>query len=74
MYQVKVRVREICQERNWSINELCRRSGVSYTTVRRYASQSMAKIDMDAICRIKQTFGCTWEELLELQGDDSFDE
>jgi hypothetical protein len=33
----------------------------------------MAKIDMDAVCRIKQTFGCTWEELFELEGDESFD-
>jgi hypothetical protein len=33
----------------------------------------MPKVDMDAICRIKHTFGCTWDELLEIEGDDSID-
>ncbi|MGB3204235.1 MAG: helix-turn-helix transcriptional regulator [Crinalium sp.] len=74
MYKVKVRVKELCKERNWSVNELSRRSGVTYTTVRRYAMQPMSKIEMDPISRIKETLGCSWEELLELQGDDSFDE
>jgi putative transcriptional regulator len=74
MYRVKVRVKEICEERNWSLNELSRRSGVTYTTVRRYALQPMAKVDIDSVSRIKETFGCSWEELLELLGDGSFDE
>ncbi|MEG4953431.1 helix-turn-helix transcriptional regulator [Microcoleus sp. F8-C5] len=74
MYRVKVRVKELCEERNWSLNELSRRSGVTYTTVRRYAMQPMAKIEIDAVSRIKETFGCSWDELLELLGDDSFDE
>lgn len=74
MYQVKVRVKELCQERNWSLNELSTRSGVTYSTVRRYAMQPMEKLNMDAICRIKETFGCSWEELLEVQGDKSFDD
>lgn len=74
MYRVRVRVKELCEERNWSINELSRRSGVTYSTVRRYATQPMTKIEIDPISRIKETFGCSWDELLELQGDDSLDE
>jgi transcriptional regulator with XRE-family HTH domain len=73
MYQVKIKVKELCEARNWTINELSRRSGVTYSTVRRYATRSLPKIDMDAVYRIKNTFGCTWDELLELEGDDSFD-
>jgi hypothetical protein len=30
--------------------------------------------DMDSICRIKEVFGCSWDELFEVQGDDYFDE
>jgi transcriptional regulator with XRE-family HTH domain len=74
MYRVRVRVKELCQERNWSLNELSLRSGVTYSTVRRYAMQSLGKVNMDAICRIKETFGCSWDEIFEVQGDDSFDE
>lgn len=74
MYRVRVKVKELCEVRNWSIHELSRRSQVTYTTVRRYATQSMPKVDMDAICRIKETFDCTWDELFEIEGDDSFDE
>lgn len=74
MYRVRVRVKELCEKRNWSINELSRRSGVTYSTVRRYVMQPMTKVEIDPISRIKETFGCTWDELLELQGDDSLDE
>lgn len=48
--------------------------GVSYTTVRRYAMQPMTKVDIDSVSRIRETFGCSWEELLELLGDGSFEE
>lgn len=74
MYRVKIRVKELCEERNWSLNALSLRSGVTYTTVRRYAMQPMAKIDIDPVSRIKETFGCSWDELLELVGDDAFEE
>ncbi|MBW4495267.1 helix-turn-helix domain-containing protein [Kamptonema formosum] len=73
MYQVKVRIKELCEVRNWSISELSRRSGVTYSTVWRYATQPMNKMEMDPIGRIKETFGCSWDELLDLQGDSSFD-
>jgi DNA-binding Xre family transcriptional regulator len=74
MYRVKVRVKELCQEKDWSLNELSLRSGVTYSTVRRYAMQPLGKVNMDAICRIKEVLGCSWDELLEVQGDNSFDE
>jgi DNA-binding Xre family transcriptional regulator len=74
MYRVRVRVKELCQERDWSLNELSLRSGVTYSTVRRYAMQPLGKVNMDAICRIKEVLGCSWDELLEVQGDSSFDE
>ena len=74
MYRVRVRVKELCEERNWSIHELSIRSGVTYTTVRRYAMQPMDMVSMDAICRIKEVLGCSWDELFEVQGDNSFDE
>ena len=51
--KVKVRVKEFCQQRNWSLNELTLRSGATYTTVSRYAMQPMAKIDIDSVSRIK---------------------
>jgi hypothetical protein len=34
----------------------------------------MQKIEIDPISRIKETFGCSWDELFELQGDESLDE
>lgn len=74
MYRVKIKVKELSEERNWSLSELSRRSGVPYNTVRRYAMQPMAKIEIDPVSRIKETFGCSWDELLELLGDGSFDE
>lgn len=73
MYKVRVRVRELCKERGWSINELSRRASVTYSTVRRYATQSMPKVDMDSVCRVKAAFNCSWDELLEIEGDDSLD-
>lgn len=74
MYRVKVRVQELCQERNWSLYKLSVISGVEYGNIRRYSKQPMDKLSMDAMCRIKETFGCSWEELLEIQGDNSFDD
>jgi transcriptional regulator with XRE-family HTH domain len=74
MYGLKIRVKELCKQRSWSLNELALRSGVTYTTVRRYAMQPRAKIEIDPVSRIKETFGCSWDELLELLGDGSFDE
>ncbi|MCS6793395.1 MAG: helix-turn-helix transcriptional regulator [Oscillatoriaceae bacterium SKW80] len=71
MYQLKVKVKELCETRRWSLNELSRRSGVTYNTIRRYAKQSMTKIDVDSVCRLKKTFNCSWDELLEMQGDSS---
>ncbi len=44
MYRVRVRVKELCQERDWSLNELSLRSGVTYSTVRRYAMQPLGKV------------------------------
>ena len=74
MYRVKIKVKELSEERDWSLSELSRRSGVPYNTVRRYAMQPMAKIEIDPVSRIKERFGCSWNELLELVGDDPFDE
>ncbi len=74
MYRVRVRITELCQQQNWSIHELSLRAGVTYSTVRRYVMQPMNKVDMDSICRIKEVFGCSWDELFEVQGDDSFDD
>lgn len=74
MYRVKIRVKELCKQLSWSLNELALRSGVTYTTVRRYAMQPMAKIEIDPVSGIQETFGCSWDELLELVGDGSFDE
>ncbi len=72
MYQVRVRVKELSEAQEWSLHELSRRSGVTYATVLRYSKQLMPKVDMDAVCRLKDTFGCTWDELFEVHGDGKF--
>jgi hypothetical protein len=36
--------------------------------------QPMAKIDIDSVSRVKERFGCSWDELLKLLGHGSFEE
>jgi transcriptional regulator with XRE-family HTH domain len=64
---VRLKIRELAQERGWTLKEVSERSGVIYSTVRSYARRSaMTTVDFTAIHKLARTFEVTIEDLVEI--------
>ncbi|MEK0187740.1 helix-turn-helix transcriptional regulator, partial [Microcoleus anatoxicus] len=47
---IRLRVRELAQEKGWTLKEVSERSGIPYSTVRSYAhSPKLATVDYTAL-------------------------
>ncbi|CAD5919251.1 Helix-turn-helix domain protein [Planktothrix tepida] len=64
---VRVKVKELAEEKGWTLKEVSERSGVIYSTVRSYARRSgMAMVDFTALHKLARTFDVMIEDLVEI--------
>jgi putative transcriptional regulator len=64
---VRVKVKELAEEKGWTLKEVSDRSGVIYSTVRSYARRSgMATVDFTALHKLARTFDVMIEDLVEI--------
>ena len=63
----RLRIRELTEEKGWTLKELSVRSGVHYSTLKTYArSPGMTTVDLSAVQKIARTFDVMIEDLLEV--------
>ncbi|MBE9125307.1 MULTISPECIES: helix-turn-helix domain-containing protein [unclassified Coleofasciculus] len=63
---VRLRIRELADEKGWTLQEVAARSGVPYSTITTYArSSGMATVDVTALQKLARTFDLMIEDLLE---------
>ncbi|MFH7027332.1 MAG: helix-turn-helix domain-containing protein [Heteroscytonema crispum UTEX LB 1556] len=64
---VRLKVREMAEEKGWTLKEVSDRSGVIYSTVRHYARcAGMSTIDFISVKKLARTFDVMIEELVEI--------
>lgn len=64
---VRLRIRELADERGWTLREVADRSGVNYKTVVSYARrEAMAMTDFTAIQKLARTFNIPIEDVVEV--------
>lgn len=64
MGYVRLRIRELAEQRGWRIKEVADRSGVNYNTVKSYIQRdALNTVDLSAVYKIAQAFEVTLEDL-----------
>ncbi|MEG4499293.1 helix-turn-helix transcriptional regulator [Microcoleus sp. F10-C6] len=64
---VRFRIRELADEKGWTLKDVADRSDVPYSTVRHYArSEGLATVDITSIQKIARTLDVLIEELMEV--------
>ena len=64
---IRLKIRELAQEKGWTLKEVSDRSGVIYSTVRSYARRAgMTTVDFTAIHKLARTFDVMIEDLVEI--------
>ena len=64
---VKLRIRELAQQRGWNLKDVAGKTGVPYTTITTYArSEGMATADITAVMKLAKAFEISIEELIEV--------
>lgn len=67
MGYVRLRIREMAQQKGWTLKEVADRSGVNYNTVKSYVQRDVLNtVDLSAVYKIARTFEVTIEELMEV--------
>ncbi len=66
----KVRIRELAEEKGWTLKEVAVRAGIPYSTITTYArSNGMAMADVIALQKLARTFDVLIEDLIEIVGE-----
>lgn len=64
---VRLKIRELADEKGWTLKEVSDRSGVLYNTVKSYARRSeMSMVDYTALYRLAKAFDVLIEDLVEI--------
>ncbi|ALF55528.1 helix-turn-helix transcriptional regulator [Nostoc spongiaeforme FACHB-130] len=70
MGYVRLKIRELAEQRGWTLKDVANRSGVNYNTVRSYVQRgALNTVDLSAVFKIAQAFEVTLEELVEVIED-----
>ncbi|WP_416667229.1 helix-turn-helix domain-containing protein [Egbenema bharatensis] len=64
---IRLKIRELAEERGWTLKEVAERSGLNYSTVKNYAQRdAMTMTNYTAILRLARVFDVAMEELVEV--------
>ncbi len=70
MGYVRLRIRELAEQRGWTFKEVADRSGVNYNTVKSYRRRdALNTVDLSAVYKIARAFDVTMEDLVEILED-----
>ncbi len=70
MGYVRLRIRELAEQRGWTFKEVADRSGVNYNTVKSYGRRdALNTVDLSAVYKIARAFDVTMEDLVEVLED-----
>lgn len=62
---ISLRIRSLCTEKGWTINELARRSRVNQSTISEFMTGRSKYPQMNTIVKIAQGFGMTLSEFFD---------
>ncbi|MGB3239216.1 MAG: helix-turn-helix transcriptional regulator [Geitlerinemataceae cyanobacterium] len=64
---IRLKVRELADEKGWTLKEVSERSSIPYSTVRSYAhSPKLATVDYTALQKLARIFDVMIEDLVEV--------
>jgi putative transcriptional regulator len=64
---IRLKIRELAEERGWTLKEVSERSGLNYSTVKNYVQrEAMTMTDYTALLKLARAFGVSIEELVEV--------
>lgn len=68
MGRVRLKIRELAQEKGWTLQDVAERSGVNYNTVKGYARRDdgLSTVDLSAVQKIARAFEVALEDLFEV--------
>jgi putative transcriptional regulator len=67
MGRIRLRVRELADEKDWTLKEVSERSGIPYSTIKKYAqSPGLATVDYTALQKLARVFDVMIEDLVEV--------
>ncbi|MEG4842165.1 helix-turn-helix transcriptional regulator [Microcoleus sp. B9-D4] len=70
MGYVRLRIRELAEQKGWTLKQVADRSGVNYNTVRSYGRRdALNTVDLSAVYKIARAFDLTMEDLVEILED-----
>lgn len=71
MGRVRLKIRELAQEKGWTLQDVADRAEVNYNTVKSYARRDdgMSMVDLSAVQKIARTFEVAIEDLIEVLED-----
>ncbi|MEG4342330.1 helix-turn-helix transcriptional regulator [Microcoleus sp. A003_D6] len=70
MGYVRLRIRELAEQKGWTLKQVADRSGVNYNTVKSYGRRdALNTADISAVCKIARAFDVSMEDLVEILED-----
>ena len=67
MGRIRLRLRELADEKDWTLKEVSERSGIPYSTIKNYAqSPGLAMVDYTALQKLARVFDVMIEDLVEV--------
>lgn len=66
MGKIRLRVRELADEKGWTLREVSDRSEIPYATVKNYAKSALATVDYTALIKLSRVFDVSIGDLVEV--------
>ena len=67
---VRLRIRELAEEKGWTLKDVADRSGVNYNTIRSFVRRdALNTVDLSAVYKIARAFEVTIDDLVEILED-----